>query len=399
MPPSRERRRVAPRVGAVLAVLIATVASVTVPAGAQEPDGLIGGADPTGVAVFQPDGVVDVDIDPVPGAVSIAAVPGGGAADVWIATEAGEVQPFGEAPDHGDIAGINHAPVVAIAAGPSAGGYWLASSDGGVFSFGGVGFHGSMGGVALVEPIVAMAATPTGAGYWLVAADGGVFAFGDAGFHGSMGGVALVEPIVAMAATPTGAGYWLVAADGGVFSFGDARFHGSVSGLVLDDAVVGIASTLDGAGYWLVTRDGAVHALGTAVPLIGEVAGNGHGLELEGPVVGVAGRPTGDGYVIAVDDVVGGLDEFEAFLLTLSPERVAIWDRLAWCESNGNWSINTGNGFYGGVQFSPRSWAAVGGDGLPHQASRAEQIYRAERLLDLQGWGAWPGCSRKLGLR
>ena len=74
------------------------------------------------------------------------------------------------------------------------------------------------------------------------------------------------------------------------------------------------------------------------------------------------------------------------------------WDRLAQCESGGNWSINTGNGYYGGVQFSRSSWRAVGGSGLPHQNSKAEQIRRAEKLLKLQGWGAWPACSRKLGL-
>jgi len=76
-----------------------------------------------------------------------------------------------------------------------------------------------------------------------------------------------------------------------------------------------------------------------------------------------------------------------------------VWDRLAECESGGNWSINTGNGYYGGLQFSLSSWRAVGGTGYPHQASRAEQIKRAEMLLDIQGWGAWPACSRKLGLR
>ncbi|MCV7459395.1 transglycosylase family protein [Micrococcus luteus] len=77
---------------------------------------------------------------------------------------------------------------------------------------------------------------------------------------------------------------------------------------------------------------------------------------------------------------------------------VDTWDRLAECESNGTWDINTGNGFYGGVQFTLSSWQAVGGEGYPHQASKAEQIKRAEILQDLQGWGAWPLCSQKLGL-
>ncbi|STY68773.1 resuscitation-promoting factor Rpf [Micrococcus luteus] len=77
---------------------------------------------------------------------------------------------------------------------------------------------------------------------------------------------------------------------------------------------------------------------------------------------------------------------------------VDTWDRLAECESNGTWDINTGNGFYGGVQFTLSSWQAVGGEGYPHQASKAEQIKRAEILQDMQGWGAWPLCSQKLGL-
>lgn len=75
-----------------------------------------------------------------------------------------------------------------------------------------------------------------------------------------------------------------------------------------------------------------------------------------------------------------------------------VWDQLAICESGGNWSINTGNGFYGGLQFTLSSWRAVGGAGYPHQASRSEQIARAEKLQTIQGWGAWPACSAKLDL-
>ena len=76
-----------------------------------------------------------------------------------------------------------------------------------------------------------------------------------------------------------------------------------------------------------------------------------------------------------------------------------VWDSLAQCESGGNWSINTGNGYYGGLQFSQSSWNAAGGSGSPANASRAEQIRVAENLLDMQGWGAWPSCSSQLGLR
>ncbi|WP_458116706.1 transglycosylase family protein [Arthrobacter sp. D2-10] len=78
------------------------------------------------------------------------------------------------------------------------------------------------------------------------------------------------------------------------------------------------------------------------------------------------------------------------------------WDALAQCESGGNWSINSGNGYYGGLQFSESSWLGAGGGKyapLPHQASRAEQIATAEVLKQNGGWGHWPSCSSKLGLR
>jgi hypothetical protein len=77
----------------------------------------------------------------------------------------------------------------------------------------------------------------------------------------------------------------------------------------------------------------------------------------------------------------------------------AAWDRLAACESGGNWSINTGNGYYGGLQFNAATWRSVGGVGLPHQASREQQIAAANRLHDARGFQPWPACSRKLGLR
>ena len=77
---------------------------------------------------------------------------------------------------------------------------------------------------------------------------------------------------------------------------------------------------------------------------------------------------------------------------------VSTWDALAQCESTGNWSINSGNGYYGGLQFSPSTWRAFGGSGMPHQASKSEQIRVAENTLAAQGWGAWPACSAKLGL-
>lgn len=78
------------------------------------------------------------------------------------------------------------------------------------------------------------------------------------------------------------------------------------------------------------------------------------------------------------------------------------WDALAQCESNGNWAINTGNGYYGGLQFSQSTWAAYGGTQFAPRAdlaTREQQIAIAEKTRASQGWGAWPACSAKLGLR
>lgn len=78
------------------------------------------------------------------------------------------------------------------------------------------------------------------------------------------------------------------------------------------------------------------------------------------------------------------------------------FDRLAECESNGDWSINTGNGFYGGLQFTPSTWDAFGGEQYApdaHQATREQQIEIAANVLDGQGWGAWPACTASFGWR
>ena len=80
----------------------------------------------------------------------------------------------------------------------------------------------------------------------------------------------------------------------------------------------------------------------------------------------------------------------------------SVWDSIAQCEATGNWAINTGNGFSGGLQFTPSTWAAFGGtEYAPEawQASREQQIAVAEKVQAAQGWGAWPACTAKLGLR
>ena len=93
--------------------------------------------------------------------------------------------------------------------------------------------------------------------------------------------------------------------------------------------------------------------------------------------------------------------------VAVAPQRVvtydgdSVWDDLARCESGGNWAINTGNGYYGGLQFSLGTWQGYGGTDFaayPHEATREEQIIVAERLRAARGYAPWPACSAKLGL-
>jgi LysM repeat protein len=113
-------------------------------------------------------------------------------------------------------------------------------------------------------------------------------------------------------------------------------------------------------------------------------------------------RPrTAKGRVLARLAVVGAVAAGAPLAVagTASAAPDTAWDRLAQCESGGNWRINTGNGFSGGLQFTPSTWAAYGGSGRAQNASREEQIAVAERVLAGQGWNAWPVCSRKMGVR
>ncbi|MDQ0602963.1 hypothetical protein QF037_007308 [Streptomyces canus] len=77
-----------------------------------------------------------------------------------------------------------------------------------------------------------------------------------------------------------------------------------------------------------------------------------------------------------------------------------VWDRIAQCESGGNWHINTGNGYYGGLQFSASTWRAYGGGtyaATADRASKSQQIAVATKVQRAQGWGAWPTCSARAG--
>lgn len=99
------------------------------------------------------------------------------------------------------------------------------------------------------------------------------------------------------------------------------------------------------------------------------------------------------------DDSTDGADGGGVRPSDAEPADGSTWDRLAQCGSSGDWSINSGNGYHGGLQFSPSTWKAYGGSGAAHEASRDEQIAVAERVQAAQGWKAWPACSKRLGLR
>ena len=107
-------------------------------------------------------------------------------------------------------------------------------------------------------------------------------------------------------------------------------------------------------------------------------------------------RAVGAGAALALSCGIG--------LVGVAPAEAAtttVWDRVAKCESGGNWKINTGNGYYGGLQFAAGTWKAYGGRtyaSQAHRATKAEQIAIARRVLAGQGPGAWPTCSRRAGL-
>ncbi|GGL21433.1 transglycosylase family protein [Nocardia jinanensis] len=114
-------------------------------------------------------------------------------------------------------------------------------------------------------------------------------------------------------------------------------------------------------------------------------------------------KPTNTGRTVAKVAVTGAMISGAGVALagTASAAPDSDWDRLAQCEAGGNWAINTGNGYHGGLQFSQSTWQANGGgDYAPtaNQASREQQITVAENVLASQGWGAWPSCSSSLGL-
>ncbi|MEV6645356.1 transglycosylase family protein [Amycolatopsis sp. NPDC051371] len=94
---------------------------------------------------------------------------------------------------------------------------------------------------------------------------------------------------------------------------------------------------------------------------------------------------------------IAGIAVGAPLAIAATPASATNWDAVAQCESSGNWNTNTGNGYYGGLQFSQSTWKAYGGTGSAANASREQQIAVAERVLQGQGIGAWPVCGKKGG--
>ncbi|OXM65083.1 transglycosylase family protein [Amycolatopsis vastitatis] len=94
---------------------------------------------------------------------------------------------------------------------------------------------------------------------------------------------------------------------------------------------------------------------------------------------------------------IAGIAVGAPLAIAATPASATNWDAIAQCESSGNWNTNTGNGYYGGLQFTQSTWKAYGGTGSAANASRDEQIAVAERVLQGQGIGAWPVCGKKGG--
>jgi LysM repeat protein len=109
-------------------------------------------------------------------------------------------------------------------------------------------------------------------------------------------------------------------------------------------------------------------------------------------------KPTAAGRTVAKVAVTGMVvgAPLTAFAAPASAAGTHNWDGVAQCESSGNWAANTGNGFFGGLQFTMSTWHAFGGSGSPVDASKSEQVRVAENVLAGQGVGAWPVCGARL---
>ncbi len=224
----------------------------------------------------------------------------------WLLDRTGEVYPFGDATDLGDVtdelAAAPGVSAVDLETTVDGRGYYVLDSRGCVHTFGSASFHGHADGVGGGRPVSISAVS---GGYLVFTDRGGVEAFGQAEERGNLLDLTLNGPVLGSVATPSGDGYFMVASDGGIFAFGDATFVGSMGGRPLNQPVVDLVPDPDGGGYWLIAADGGVFAFdaGFRGSVPGELA---PGARLNAPVIG--GIAYGDGYSMIASD--GGVFVF-----------------------------------------------------------------------------------------
>jgi hypothetical protein len=238
---------------------------------------------------------------------------GTGKTGYWMLGRAGEVYPFGDAVDHGDIvqslADRSEAGIVAvdIEVTPSGDGYWVLDSQGCVHDFGNAGGFGQVN-IADLDPgerVTTISTPPNGVGYWVFTSRGRVIPFSPVTSFGDVSNLPLNGPVIDSIATTDGMGYYLVGSDGGVFAFGNAIYYGSTGDQRLNAPVVGLVPDPDGVGYWFVAADGGVFAYQAGFRgSIPQVLAPGTSLNL--PIIGMVAY--GNGYLMVSSD--GGIFTF-----------------------------------------------------------------------------------------
>jgi hypothetical protein len=231
----------------------------------------------------------------------------------WMLGRAGEVYPFGDAQDLGDIvqslADRSVAGVVAvdIEAKPSGDGYWILDSQGCVHDFGNAGGFGqvNIADLDVGERVTTLSAAPDGIGYWVFTSRGRVIPFSPVSSYGDVSNLPLNGPVIDSISTTNGQGYYMVGSDGGVFAFGNAIFYGSTGDQHLNAPVVGLVPDPDGVGYWFVASDGGVFAYQAgfrgSIPQV-----LAPGTTLNQPIIGMVAY--GNGYLMVASD--GGIFTF-----------------------------------------------------------------------------------------
>lgn len=320
----------------------------------------------------------------------------------WVVSAEGQVFPFGNATDQGGIAEGQLNNIVEIASTPSGKGYWLMASDGAVFTFGDAQY---LGAPELGKTYVAIITSKSGDGYTLVDDAGQIVTFGDGPDFGhvayELGDKKITDAVLAA----NGKGYYMLTKNGEVLAYGDAKHYGDGVIDVTKDAAVALSVTDNGAGYWILSQSGQISSFGSADPL---GSSEPTGKKNDAPSVDLAVYNNGDGYWIA-SGKAGKPKSTVAKTASAKPSGEAapvkvptgdLWEALRNCEAGGNYSRNSGNGYYGAYQFSAGTWRSMNtGYEFAHLAPPEVQDDAARRLQARSGWGQWPACSRKIGAR